>query len=178
MKRTTFLIGITIICVLTTIVIVEHISDKKSYVQSVNSFHLNMKHSNDYLLEAIHAFENDDKDEYEESIVLAALWLGKTQESLSYLRSQAQDNLFFDSSALYPLDTHLSGIIKLIKAENSNDPSDVNHLTFIQKNISWLLNNQKNTLFKALKNSDSEKIDDLLNQWDRYRLKIDKNISK
>lgn len=29
MKRTNFFIGITIICVLTTIVIVEHFSDKK-----------------------------------------------------------------------------------------------------------------------------------------------------
>ncbi|WP_197063032.1 hypothetical protein [Pontibacillus marinus] len=130
-----------------------------------------MKQTNDYLLEAIHAFENDDKDEYEESIVLAAIWLGKTQESLSYLRSQAQDNLFFDSSVLYPLDTHLSGIIKSINAEKSNDSLDVNHLTFIQKNINWLLSNHKNTLFKALKDSDSENVDDLLNQWDRYRLR-------
>ncbi|MBO8172817.1 MAG: hypothetical protein H0Z33_13135 [Bacillaceae bacterium] len=170
-RKALFLLIILVI-VVTAISVLEYTTDRKSYLSAVDQLHMSMSNANEALKEAT---LSADKESFEEKMILASFWIGRTQTSFEYLIVESKDYWIFDESKLLNskllyLRDHLSGILQCIDNETEwGNQEGMRTLKLIQKHLDWLINEDHKAFFRALKNSDTEKVSHFINKWDEYR---------
>lgn len=166
-NRKTLLLLILFFVVVSTIIVWEYNIDKESYLSAVDELHMSMSKTNEILEKAISAAG---KESFKEEMIQLSYWVGRTQTSFNYLIAESRDYWLYEESKLTYLQNHLVGILKCLEySKQWNNQKKVKKLKLFRNHLDWLINYEHDALFRALKNSDQDALNSIINKWDEYR---------